>query len=412
MSHQVALLHPASAAFHDIRDEIYQPLCAFLQYDVCSGPYLRSINVILSIGCIQLAYAISRTRQQQQRRQGGQPTADPHSAALTVALMIGLLPTHFFYGFLLYTDVASLAALLLTQLLLLQRNTPAAAAAGFAAVAMRQTNAVWVTFMTGAAVLHDIQAASMTTQGRGSAEQTVGVGAEHDSVTPAGGSNHQPQSMLDELTTSLHGIWLLRGQLLRHYWTLLLVPVCFIGFVIVNKGIAVGDRAAHTPVLHLMQPLYFALFMAVAAAPVLFRPQQLRQMGQQVQAGYKQLPQWFLAVVVATFAALVMVVGKYTLVHPYLLADNRHYTFYIWRRVFGLHWLVRYLMIPAYALSCAAIYHVLSRQQSRLWCAGFLASVLVTLVPAWLVEFRYASWLWLLMSWLPYMLGSVCQVLL
>lgn len=38
--------------------------------------------------------------------------------------------------------------------------------------------------------------------------------------------------------------------------------------------------------------------------------------------------------------------------HPFLLSDNRHYTFYIWRRVFRLHFLVPYLLAPVY-LACA-----------------------------------------------------------
>jgi alpha-1,2-glucosyltransferase len=37
-----------------------------------------------------------------------------------------------------------------------------------------------------------------------------------------------------------------------------------------------------------------------------------------------------------------------SVVHPFLLADNRHYFFYIWRRIFGLHWSVRYALTPGY----------------------------------------------------------------
>lgn len=38
--------------------------------------------------------------------------------------------------------------------------------------------------------------------------------------------------------------------------------------------------------------------------------------------------------------------------HPFLLADNRHYTFYVWHRVFMLHPVVPYLFIPGYQ-ACA-----------------------------------------------------------
>ena len=38
--------------------------------------------------------------------------------------------------------------------------------------------------------------------------------------------------------------------------------------------------------------------------------------------------------------------------HPFLLSDNRHYTFYIWRRIFRFHPIVPYLFAPGY-LACA-----------------------------------------------------------
>jgi alpha-1,2-glucosyltransferase len=38
--------------------------------------------------------------------------------------------------------------------------------------------------------------------------------------------------------------------------------------------------------------------------------------------------------------------------HPFLLSDNRHYTFYVWRRIYMLHPLVPYLLIPGY-IACA-----------------------------------------------------------
>jgi alpha-1,2-glucosyltransferase len=47
-----------------------------------------------------------------------------------------------------------------------------------------------------------------------------------------------------------------------------------------------------------------------------------------------------------------MATFPYRIQHPFLLADNRHYTFYIWRRVYLAHWTVPYLLAPLY-LACA-----------------------------------------------------------
>jgi DIE2/ALG10 family len=41
--------------------------------------------------------------------------------------------------------------------------------------------------------------------------------------------------------------------------------------------------------------------------------------------------------------------------HPFLLSDNRHYTFYVWKRIFSLHPIVPYLLIPGYIV-CAWIW--------------------------------------------------------
>jgi alpha-1,2-glucosyltransferase len=38
--------------------------------------------------------------------------------------------------------------------------------------------------------------------------------------------------------------------------------------------------------------------------------------------------------------------------HPFLLSDNRHYTFYVWRRIFLSHPFVPYVFIPGY-IACA-----------------------------------------------------------
>ena len=66
--------------------------------------------------------------------------------------------------------------------------------------------------------------------------------------------------------------WRLRSQLSSDLWSLAAVPVCFAAFVAINGGIVVGDKTAHRPVRHTMQPLYFALFANVGLAPVLLAP--------------------------------------------------------------------------------------------------------------------------------------------
>lgn len=60
--------------------------------------------------------------------------------------------------------------------------------------------------------------------------------------------------------------------LLCRLWPLGVVPAAFAAFLVWNGGVVLGDRAAHAPVKHCMQPLYFALFSAGVAAPIILAP--------------------------------------------------------------------------------------------------------------------------------------------
>jgi len=74
--------------------------------------------------------------------------------------------------------------------------------------------------------------------------------------------------------------------------------------------------------------------------------------------------------------------------HPFVLADNRHYTFYLWR--FMRRNAVRYGLVPAYLVAGLVVVGRIARQWKSLAVAQLLvlACVLV-LVPAHLVEPRY-----------------------
>ena len=80
------------------------------------------------------------------------------------------------------------------------------------------------------------------------------------------------QKLPDQLVFVIQNAWQLKWQLLSDLWALILVPLLFAAFVIWNGGIVLGDKAAHAPVKHFMQPLYFALFAAGALSPYHFNP--------------------------------------------------------------------------------------------------------------------------------------------
>ena len=81
-----------------------------------------------------------------------------------------------------------------------------------------------------------------------------------------------PETLPKQLLHAIRAAWQIKWSLLSDLWTLILVPVFFAAFVIWNGGIVLGDKAAHAPVKHFTQPLYFVLFAAIALGPLHFSP--------------------------------------------------------------------------------------------------------------------------------------------
>ena len=88
------------------------------------------------------------------------------------------------------------------------------------------------------------------------------------------GGRPQPSdlSLTAEVRRTSAAAWHRKAQLAGRLWPLAAVPAAFAAFVLRNGGVVVGDRSAHVPVKHLMQPLYFFGFAALALAPALLRP--------------------------------------------------------------------------------------------------------------------------------------------
>ena len=90
-------------------------------------------------------------------------------------------------------------------------------------------------------------------------------------------------------------------------------------------------------------------------------------------------------------ACLVMaaVINRFSYTHPYLLADNRHYTFYIWKRILGRDGSVLpYAVIPVYVYTAVTMYHLLHRKDTHFKLLLILCT-LISIVPQRLLELRY-----------------------
>lgn len=230
--------------------------------------------------------------------------------------------------------------------------------------------------------------------------------------------------------------------LLRHPTSFLLstapyalVLFSFSVFIVWNDfSIVLGDKSAHQPTLHIPQLYYFSLFTLASSWPLLVSPEFVKRfwadnvgvwvklpwMGRRGRGrkANRKLPPAFAAAfptavisrapiiihwgtLLKTALALVVIlvtIKKNTYLHPYLLADNRHFVFYIFRRTILAHPAIRYLLAPVYLASVWTVYDALSRSGvvSVVWVWVWSVAVLGTLVTAGLVEGRYFIAAWVL----------------
>lgn len=110
----------------------------------------------------------------------------------------------------------------------------------------------------------------------------------------------------------------------------------------------------------------------------------------------------------AILASMGLIVHYNTYLHPYLLADNRHYPFYLFRRTILLHPYVKYAAVPIYYLCGWCVVHLLKQPTSQtkhtrnngdvttIWTLAYFAALFGSVIGAGLVEFRYFVPAWVL----------------
>ncbi|CCD24564.1 dolichyl-P-Glc:Glc(2)Man(9)GlcNAc(2)-PP-dolichol alpha-1,2- glucosyltransferase NDAI_0D02500 [Naumovozyma dairenensis CBS 421] len=121
--------------------------------------------------------------------------------------------------------------------------------------------------------------------------------------------------------------------------------VLFALFLIWNRSITLGDKSNHSAGIHLVQLFYCFTFLTVLSLPLWYSKVFMKL----------YLIRWRLKLFRTIFELLMimLVIRYFTKIHPFLLADNRHYTFYLFKKLIGnKHKLIKYfLMAPIYHFS-------------------------------------------------------------
>mgnify|MGYP001815761553 CR=1 FL=1 len=246
----------------------------------------------------------------------------------TVTLQLAFLPIAFPLLFLIYTDITSLFFVLLMVLSAVKKRPRRAGLFGLLACLVRQTNVVWVVFV-----------------------------------------------LLWSYVEENGWTWAPARESLRKYWVFLLTLLFFVAFVILNRGVALGDQGAHpVSALHLGN-VFFLLFLSFFLFLPIFwarRSEALRLL----RSGRSWLG------LVVLFAAFWF---GFAVDHPYNVQWGERFmrnallifvsSSWIWKLGF-------FVPVALAALSLGVV-----RLRSHWWLV--YPFTVVFLVPAWLIEQRY-----------------------
>ncbi|KAG9097495.1 glucosyltransferase [Ceratobasidium sp. UAMH 11750] len=337
----------------------------------CTIPVLRMNNLLLNLLLPPLvSHCLALYRSDRPPRTLLQPTLE--------SIVISAFPLAWFFSFLYYTELGSVVFVLGTVLAAGHGAHILAALLGTISCTFRQTNIVWVAYAAVFSILQDMRRKRARSK---ALKDQSGRPLLYDPMA-------LDASLSDVPTILTSGIQTL-PTIIGTAWPYAVPVIGFASFVFWNEGIVLGDKSNHVPVFHVPQIYYFTASASLFGLPVLASTE-----GGVVRLTRDVLWRMFggkwRSLITAVLIGLIMIsVHLFTIHHPFLLSDNRHYTFYVWRRIYLAHWVVPYLLSPLY-LACAWAWFLrVGRYQTLLQTLLLPVCMLPTLLPTPLLEPRY-----------------------
>ncbi|KAL7924472.1 glycosyltransferase family 59 protein [Trichoderma austrokoningii] len=351
----------------------------------CDPKTLRATN---AVGVIVLSYMALLCRKAIEARLHEAHSSTGINAtsqyAAHTAFNIALFPLLFFFSGLYYTDVVSTAVVLAAFLNHLHRTGRDQSSflsdvttifLGLCSLVMRQTNVFWVVvFMGGLEAVHAVKSlrpkAVAQPHMTSLSEQLSfffkrwSVGHVHDLPL----NMAYPEDMLFTSVSLIVAALCNPIRLIRQIYPYITVLAAFAGFVAWNGGVVLGDKSNHVATIHLPQMLYIWAFFgffslplfapyAIFAIDAVRAPNAASQLNFSAFFNNRLLWPLYLA---ATFILSGLVVRFNTIIHPFTLADNRHYMFYVFRYTIRRAPWIRYLLILPYTASRWLVWGTLS----------------------------------------------------
>lgn len=302
------------------------------------------------------------------------------------ALSLTLLPPLYFFSHVYYTDTLSLLFLLSFSRLSFGNKKKCIFVFGVLSVLMRQTNIVWITMVLGHKLLDILIRSSRVF---GNHYLTTSMISKYSMI-----ANDIDSSKLKRYYNLSDVVIALRYHLSTFFKNAFkFVPLSdlyviiqqmsillsFAIFLYVNGSIVIGDKKAHEATIHVPQLFYFLLFYGVFGLSYV-----LAKFISTLKLIFSNKVNVILLSII-----FAIIVHYNTIVHPYLLADNRHYTFYIWNRWFGKYDFAVYATIPIYIFLLFSLYDNLKDHNCISFLLPYCICVFLALALQKLVEIRY-----------------------
>ncbi|KAK3352264.1 glycosyltransferase family 59 protein [Lasiosphaeria hispida] len=366
----------------------------------CTALTLRSNNLLATLLTALVAARCRTLIATRSAEQDGWPTSQSLSYySYHTAINIALFPVVFFFSALYYTDIFSTLFVLLAyqnHLLRVGWDSPTflndvwTIVLGASGLFMRQTNVFWiVVYMGGLEAVHVVRSLKPAPADLSVRQPTFAGYIRYYAWRSSVGDVHDPSLNLSwphDWLFSLTSIAIAAisnpSKVLRQVWPHIAVLGLFAGFVAWNGGVVLGDKSNHVATIHLAQMLYiwpfFAFFSAPllipSALPLLEAPLRLisKSTGKEpseptltrpvLQRPEKPLTLrltdllfvkkiYYIPYILGTVLLSLAVVKFNTIIHPFTLADNRHYMFYVFRHTILRSPNLRYLLVAAYTAS-------------------------------------------------------------
>lgn len=336
----------------------------------CRLPLLR---LVPALHLLALPILLSSLVPYHQRLPQPQDITSPSITAITLATF----PPLWFFGFLYYTDVPGIAFVLGSFVAQANGSNWLAALLGLWSLFFRQTNIIWILYIFA---YHNVFTLRWTRRTKGSKPSIL----------------HDPPALNATFLDIVYSFTSLVRAIPSLLWEFIpygILSAAFAAFMIWNGGIVLGDKSNHVPALHIPQLFYFYAFSTAFGWPALLfsgvgktaGPIGLAKEVFARMAGNTRR----IALTIIWTIVIATCVHFFTIHHPFVLSDNRHYTFYVWKRILFAHPLISYALSPVYLACWWAWWIRAGSTQSLLQTMVLPLALIPTLLPSPLLEPRY-----------------------